>query len=202
MSEGDHRKVSVREYISNMRISLSEIMECEIKEHDFTDDRCGILLKHLSDRGYWKKIEKELSERTIEAYELPKKIVRCDATTVSGYHRIEKGGLFQRGISKDDPNRPQIKIMSGALDPSGMPLATDTVSGERADDGLYRPLIKRMNEYLSNDDVLYVGDCKIGAFGTRLYIKGIRKHYLCPLAMTGHLALQMAKPVRIGVMKE
>jgi len=92
--------------------------------------------------------------------------------------------------------------MSGALDPLGMPLASDTVSGERADDGLYIPLIKRMNEYLSNDDVLYVGDCKIGAFGTRLYIKGIRKHYLCPLPMTGHVARGMERLIRIGVMKE
>jgi len=202
LSEGDHRKVSVREYISDMRVSLSEITGCEIKEHDFTDDRCSILLKYLSKRRYWEKIEKVLSERTIEAYELPKNTVRCDATTVSGYHRIEEGGLFQRGISKDDPNRPQIKIMSGALDPLGMPLASDTVSGERADDGLYRPLIKRMNEYLCNDDVLYAGDCKIGAFGTRLYIKGIRKHYLCPLPMTGHMAREMKRLIRIGVMKE
>ena len=108
MSEGDHRKVSVREYISDMRVCLSEIMGCEIMEHDFTDDRCGILPKCLSKRRYWEKREKELSERTIEAHELPKSTVRCDATTLSGYHRIEKGGLFQRGISKDDPNRPQV----------------------------------------------------------------------------------------------
>jgi len=202
LSEGDHRKVSVREYINDMQMSLSEIMGRELKEHDFTDDRCSILLKRLSDRKSWENIEKELSERTIEAYELPKRVVRCDATTVSGYHRIEKGGLFQRGVSKDDPNRPQIKIMNGSLDPLGMPLASDTVSGERADDVLYRPLIKRMNEYLGNDAVLYVGDCKLGAFETRLYIKGIRKHYLCPLPMTGHTAKQMKELIRVGVMKE
>ena len=202
LSEGDHRKVSVREYINEMRLSLSEITGHEIKEHDFTDDRCGILLKHLSGMKCWEKIEKELSERTIEAYKLPKRTVRCDATTLSGYHRIKKGGLFQRGVSKDDPNRPQIKIMAGSLDPLGMPLASDTVSGERADDVLYRPLIKRMNEYLGNDAVLYVGDCKLGALETRSYIKGIRKHYLCPLPMTGHTARQMKELIRIGVMKE
>lgn len=47
LSEGDHRKVSVREYIRNMHISLSEIMGCKINEHDFTDDRCGIVLKYF-----------------------------------------------------------------------------------------------------------------------------------------------------------
>ncbi len=153
LSEGDHRKVSVREYVRNMRITLSEIMGREIDELDFTDDRCSILLKHLSDRTYQVEIEKVLSERTIDAYKLPKDTVRCDATTLSGYHRIKEGGLFQRGVSKDDPNRPQIKIMSAALDPLGMPLASDAVSGERADDVLYRPLIKRMNAYLGNDSV-------------------------------------------------
>ncbi len=202
LSEGDHRKVSVRDYIKDVRIILSDIMGQEIKEHDFTDDRCGILLKNLSKREYWEKIEKELSERTIEVYELPKMTVRCDATTVSGYHKIEKRGLFQKGISKDDPHRPQIKIMTGALDPLGMPLVTDVVSGDRADDVLYRPIIKRMNEYLGNDAVLYAGDCKIGAFETRLYIRGIEKHYLCPLPMTGKMASQMEELIRIGVMKE
>jgi transposase len=204
LSEGDHRKVSVRGYIKDMRTILSDIMGRKIKERDFTDDRCGILLKNLSKREYWEKIEKELSERTIEVYELPKDkmTVRCDATTVSGYHKIKKGGLFQKGVSKDDPHRPQIKIMTGALDPSGMPLAADVVSGERADDVLYRPIIKRMNEYLCNDAVLYVGDCKIGAFETRLYIKGIEKHYLCPLPLTGKVAIQMEELIRIGVMKD
>ncbi|MCP4157580.1 MAG: hypothetical protein GY757_58255, partial [bacterium] len=147
-------------------------------------------------------IEKELSERTIDAYKLPKDTVRCDATTLSGYHRIKEGGLFQRGVSKDDPNRPQIKIMSAALDPLGMPLASDVVSGERADDVLYRPLIKRMNAYLVNDSVLCVGDCKMGALETRSYIKGIGQCYLCPLPMTGNTAKQMQELVRIGVMEE
>ncbi len=202
LSEGDHCKVSVRDYIKDMRIILSNIMGQEIEELDFTDDRCSILLKNLSRREYWEKIEKELSERTIEAFKLPKETVRCDATTVPGYHKIEKGGLFQRGVSKDDPHRPQIKIMIGALDPLGIPLAADVVSGERADDGLYRPLIKKMNEYLRNDAVLYAGDCKMGAFETRLYIKSIEKHYLCPLPMTGNTAKQMKVLIRIGVMKK
>ena len=35
--------------------------------------------------------------------------------------------------------------MTGSLDPLGLPLATDVLSGERAGDyGLYIPLIKRL----------------------------------------------------------
>ena len=51
---------------------------------------------------------------------------------------------MQFGHSKDDPSRPQIKVMTGSLDPLGLPLATDVLSGERADDGLYIPLIERI----------------------------------------------------------
>ena len=36
--------------------------------------------------------------------------------------------------------------MMGSLDPLGMPLATDVLSGERADDGLYIPIIERIRE--------------------------------------------------------
>jgi len=49
-------------------------------------------------------------------------------------------------VSKDDPTRPQIKVMMGSLDPLGLPLATDVLSGERADDGLYIPLIERIRK--------------------------------------------------------
>ena len=43
--------------------------------------------------------------------------------------------------------------MSAALDPPGMPLASDVVSGERADDGLYIPLIARIIESLKKTGV-------------------------------------------------
>jgi len=202
LSEGDHRKVSVREYVKRMSATLQTITGLEINELDFTDDRLGVLLKHLSKKMYWEKIERELSERSIEAYKLPTETVRCDATTVSGYHKIKEGGLFQKGVSKDDPKRPQIKLMTAALDPLGMPLATDTVSGETADDALYRPVIKRINAYLKDKAVLYVGDSKLSAFDTRTYIKDIGKHYLCPMPNTGDTAKNMEGWVLEGVMQD
>ncbi len=50
--------------------------------------------------------------------------------------------------------------MTDSLDPLGMPLATDAVSGDHADDGLYIPVIKRINAVLQHSGVLYVGDGK------------------------------------------
>ncbi len=85
--------------------------------------------------------EEALSRRTIRVYDLNTDVVRCDATTGSGSHTVTESGVFQFGHSKDDPRLAHITLMSGARDPLGMPLATDVVSGEQADDGLYWPII-------------------------------------------------------------
>jgi transposase len=128
------------------------------------------LLKHLSKPAYWHQIERDLNARSIEVYALPQDVIRCDATTVSGDHEVTEGGLLQFGHSKDDPTRPQIKVMMGSLDPLGMPLATDVLSGERADDGLYLPIIERIRTGLKTPGLLFVGDCKMSALETRAYL--------------------------------
>ncbi len=161
------------------------------------------MLKNLSKPSYWEPIEAELNQKSIRAgYDLETDVVRCDATTVSGYHEVREGGLFQFGHSKDDPSLPHIKLMTGALDPLGMPLATDVVSGERADDGLYVPVINRIHAVLERQGVLYVGDCKLSAIETRLHIKGLGGHYLCPLPQTGKTPEVMAEWVRDGIALE
>lgn len=199
LSEGDHRKVAVREYVRGMQHTLTQITGQRIDELDFTDDRLGILLKHFSQREWWVHIEHDISVDSIEVYELPRDTVRCDATTASGYHLPAEGGLFQFGNSKDDPHRPQIKIMTGSLDPLGMPVATDVVSGERADDGLYIPVIKRINAVLQHSGVLYVGDCKFSSFENRAYVKECAGHYLCPLPQTGETAKKMETWIEAGL---
>src|SRR2546422_4656659 len=115
-------------------------------------------------------VHRELNERSLEVYTLSQDVIRCDATTVSGTHEVSEEGLLQFGHSKDDPSRPQIKVMMGSLDPLGMPLATEVLSGERADDGLYIPLIKRIRRGLNKTGLLFVGDCKMSALETRAYL--------------------------------
>lgn len=202
LSEGDHRKVVVWDFVREMKQSLEFLTGQDVDELDFTDDRLAILLKYLSDREYWMGIEEELSKNTIAVYKLSKETARCDATTVSGYHKTTEKGMFQFGNSKDDPSRPQLKIMMGSLDPLGMPLATDVVPGNRSDDGLYAPIISRMSNILKKTGVLYVGDCKLGSFGNRLHIKSpeIQGHYLCPLPQTGEVAKHMAQWIEKGIL--
>ncbi len=202
LSEGDHRKSSMRQYINEMQNTLKELTGQNVSEDDFTTDRLANLLKYLSVRSYWVAIEQDLSERSIEVYELPTELVRCDATTVSGYHQGDEKSLFQFGHSKDDANLRQIKLMTGALDPIGMPLATDVVSGEKADDRLYIPVIKRVHDSLQKTGVLYCGDCKISALKTRACIRSLGNHYLSPLPLTGKTAADMEAWIEEGLVKK
>jgi len=201
LSEGDHRKVSMEHYIRGMKQTLSDLSGEELEVLDFSDDRLAHLLKHLSNRSYWQRIESALNERSIEVYELVPEVIRCDATTVSGDHEIVEGGLFQFGHSKDDPGRGQIKLMAGTVDPMGMPLATEVVSGEQADDRLYRPLIERMDADLKRRGLLFVGDSKMSSLPTRADIVRRGHRYLSPLPLTGTTAQEMADWIDEGLVK-
>jgi transposase len=166
-----------------------------------SDDRLSHLLKHLSKPTYWHQIECELNARSIEIYDLSQDVIRCDATTVSGDHEVTAEGLLQFGHSKDDPTRPQIKVMLGALEPLGMPLATDVLSGERADDGLYLPIIERIRGGLHKTGLLFVGDCKMSALDTRAYLAKHQDMYLSPLPFTGATAEAMDAWITEGTTK-
>lgn len=199
LTEGDHRKVAVETYVTGMTHTLSQVSGHTIRALDFSDDRLAHLLSHLSKATYWHPIEQALNERSITVHDLPTEVIRCDATTVSGSHDVVEGGLVQFGHSKDDPNRPQIKIMMGALDPLGMPLATDVLSGERADDGLYTAIIDRLQRGLTKPGLLFVGDCKMSALEIRAHLACQQHAYLSPLPLTGTTAEQMTTWISQGV---
>jgi transposase len=185
VSEGDHRKVRVREWVAHRRTMLEQVCGIEIRETDFSDDRLSIVLKRLSQEAEWQGIEADLNRRTVRIYELTAQTVRMDATTVSGEHVVNEAGLFQFGYSKDDPSLAQVKLMLSSLDPLGMPVATQVVSGEQADDGLYIPAFEQGRASVAEADLLWVGDCKMAAFATRSHIHQHQHYYLVPLARTG-----------------
>lgn len=191
LSEGDHRKVMVREWVKERRHMLEQVCGLEIRDTDFTDDRLAIVLKRLSDESTWWAIETELTGNTIRIYHLPSETVRMDATTMSGYHLVSEEGLFQWGHSKDDPTLAQIKVMMASLDPLGMPAATHVVSGESADDGLYIPIFDQVRETLSTNQLLWVGDCKMSAQSVRAHIHLNEHYYLTPLSRVGQVPQQL-----------
>jgi transposase len=80
-----------------------------------------------------------------------------------------------------------------------MPLSTDVLSGERADDGLYIPIIERIRSGLNKTGLLFVGDCKMSALDTRAYLARHQDWYLSPLPLTGATAVAMDAWITTGV---
>jgi transposase len=149
---------------------------------DFTDDRLEIVLRRLSDDTRWAAFEAALNQHTVRVYDLSSKQVHVDSTSASVYATVSEGGLCQFGHSKDErPALPQVKGRQAVWDPLGMPLATDVVSGERADAPLYLPCIARVQASWGRHGRLYVGDCKMAARETRARLATAGDFSLCPL---------------------
>jgi transposase len=160
---------------------------------DFTDDRLTLLLRGLSRASTWQAIETDLGRSIIRVYNLKQERIRLDPTTVSGHHAGGDDSLFQFGHSKDDPSLRQVKVMVAALDPLGLPVATQVVAGHRADDPLYIPAVDQVLKIIDGIGLLFVGDSKMSALGIRAHIQRLGHHYLCPLALTGNTGNDLAQ---------
>jgi transposase len=182
LSRGDHRMVHVEPWVATRLWTLGATTGQAVTRVDFTDDRLEIVLRRLSDDERWSAFEAALNQHTVRVYDLSTDRVHIDSTSASVYATVSDGGLFQLGHSKDyRPDLPQVKVMQAVLDPLGMPLATDVVSGERADDPLYMPCIERVQASMGRHGLLYVGDCKMASRDTRARIAAAGDFYLCPL---------------------
>src|SRR5439155_463562 len=154
-----------------------------LEMRDLADDRLADVLRHLSDDEHWRAFEQELTGQLVRVYDLRADCVRLDSTTASSYGAVSEDGLLQLGHSKDHrPDLPQLKVMLATLDPLGMPMATEVLAGQRADDPLYLPAIDRVRACLKTPGLLYVGDCKMAALETRASIQAAGDYYLCPLS--------------------
>jgi transposase len=182
LSRGDHRLVHVEPWVAKRLWTLEATTGQPVKRVDFTDDRLEIVLRRLSDDIGWAAFESALNQHTVRVYDLATERVHVDSTSASAYATVTEGGLFPFGHSKDyRPDLPHVKVMQAVLDPLGMPLATDVVSGERADDPLSVPCIERVRASVGRHGLLYVGDCKMASRETRALIAAPGDVYLCPL---------------------
>jgi transposase len=183
LSQADHRMNQVQSWVERQVDTLRTCAGQPVQVLDLTDDRLADVLRILSDDIYWANFERGLTGTLLRVYDLRPTRVRLDSTTVSGYWEVSEDGLFQFGHSKDHrPDLPQLKVMLATLDPLGLPIATDVLSGERADDRLYLPAIARVRASLPQRGLLYVGDCKMGALETRAGVQAGGDFYLCPLS--------------------
>ena len=184
LSRGDHRMNHVRESVAQAIHTFAGSVPVSIQELDFTDDRLADLLHALSDEETWEAIETELNAHTLKVYELTTETVRLDTTTVTV--DTEPKGMLRLGHSKDHrPDMPQVKMMLASLDPLAMPLVTQVVAGNCADDPLYLPAVEQVRTSVNKRGLLYVGDSKMASAKTRHGIAVGGDFYLTPLSAVG-----------------
>lgn len=182
LSEANHRLSHVQTWAAQRLTLLEGCLGQRVRALDLSDDRLAAVLDYLSKDLAWRDYERALNRRLLRVYELAPERVRIDSTTAKGYVEVSPEGLFQFGHSKDHrPDLPQIKINLAVLDPLGLPLTTTVVAGQQADDPLYVPEIKRVQQSLGYQGVTYIGDSKMAALQTRAYVVKSQNFYLCPL---------------------
>jgi transposase len=173
----------VQDWASRRLTSLRECGLESLTALDVTDDRLADVLRLLSDDERYRAFEQELMGHLLRVSALEASCVRLDTTTVSRYADVNEEGLLQLGHSKDHrPDLPHVNIALAPLDPFGVPLASDVLSGEQADDPVYVPLIDRVHQGLERAGLLSVGDCKIAAEKTCAHVQAQGDFYLCPLS--------------------
>jgi len=186
LTEQDHRLVEVRAWVNDRREMFNRALGIELRDTDLSDDRLAIVVSVLGEDCIQRQLDAALLGEWLTVYSLPTETTRLDSTSVSVYGGGEAGSLLQQGHSKDHrPDLAQFKVMLSTLDPLGLPLACEVVSGERADDGLYIPAYERMVAGLGRRDVLVVGDSKMAALGTRGHLVSRGSSYLCSYRPVG-----------------
>ena len=195
VTSGDHRKVHVKEAMTQCHHTMSQLLGIPLSENEFGDDRLGRLLNGLGQPEVPGEIDCELNLRTIRYYKLDteRATTRLDSTSVSVYGDGDGTSVLQYGHSKDHrPDLKQFKVMMAELDPLGMPLVTQLIRGGAADDGLYVPAYEQMCR-ATGRNILVIGDVKMSALETRAHIHMQGSRYLTPLANVGRVPEQMAQ---------
>ncbi len=184
LSELDHRLNQVERWAEQHLGTLGGCLGAEVRALDFSDDRLARGLELLSDDAQWQRFEAALNQRCIRVYKLKPERVRIDTTSASGYWQVTEDGLFQLGHSKDHrPDLPQLKVFLATLDPMGMPVATQVVGGNLADDPLYIPAIDQVRQGIGERGLLYIGDCKMMSLETRAHLEAGDDDYLGPFSL-------------------
>lgn len=183
LSQADHRLSYVQPWAAARLHTLAHLAHQPVRALDFSDDRLAYLLAAFSDDARWVPFEATLNRQVVQVYDLARSPVRVDTTTASGYWQITADGLFQFGHSTDHrPDLPQVKVLVAGLDPLALPLVTEVVAGQRADDPLYGPAIQRVRRALGRSGgLLFIGASKMGALDTRGAVVAGADFYLCPL---------------------
>jgi transposase len=184
-SQGDHRLCPLQPWAQDNLHTLAACLGKSVRPLDFQDDRLADMLDHLARDGSWQDCEADLNRHTVRVYRLAPSFFRVDTTTANSYVEVlSERGLFQFGHRKDRDDLPQLKVALATLDPLGMPVTTLVVPGNCADDPLYVPEVRKVQQAFGQGGKTFVRDCKGAALTTRAYLASSQDYYLCPLPET------------------
>jgi len=194
-----HRFSGMESWVNQHRTVIERSTGWQVGEKDATDDRLGLLSQVLGqDDEDTSECQLQLGKTTISGYQLPKEIGRYDTTSFNVHHHPEKGknGILEFGHSKNHrPDLLQFKQGLATLDPAGVPIVSETLPGNRADDPCYLPAWRRMVDTIGSPDFLFIADCKAASCETRAVIDHDKGCYLFPLPMTGETPRHIEKLV-------
>lgn len=197
-----HRLSGMESWVNQHQTVIEGATGWQVGEKDATDDRLGRLSEVLGqDDEAISECQLRTGQSIISAYQLPTEIARYDTTSFNVYHHPEDGknGILEFGHSKNHrSDLLQFKQGLATLDPAGVPILSETLSGNRADDPCYLPAWRRMVKTLGKPDFLFIADCKAASYETRATIDHGKGYYLFPLPMTGgtpsHIEAFMLNP--------
>lgn len=184
-----HRLSGMESWLIEHKTTIERVTGWKLGDKDATDDRLGRMVEVFGeDDDKSTEFQLQIGQHMISAHELPTEIGRYDTTSFNVYHQSNNSddGLLEFGHSKNyRPDLLQFKQGLGTLDPAGIPLITETISGNRADDKYYVPAWRRMTRTIGHAEFLFIADCKAASLETRAVIDKEEGYYLFPLPMTG-----------------
>lgn len=184
----NHRLYQMEQWVGEHQNLIQLITGWELTRKDATDDRLGAMLEVLgADESMRITFQQSMGRHLIQAYDLPTDVARYDTTSFSVRHgSSDSDGLLRFGHSKDHrPDLLQFNQGLGVLDPAGVPLYSETLPGNTADDTRYVQAWREMAKTIGDANFLYVADCKAAALSTRATLDKEGGRYLSPLPMTG-----------------
>jgi transposase len=193
LSQCDHRLSYVEDWARQRQRVLTWQLRSPVSDKDFTDDRLEDLLRRLGDveRRPWEALDQQLGQHLMVAYALPSQAGRIDSTTVSVYHQPAQPDqtLLKFGRSKDHrPDLRQFMQQLGTLDPAGIPLISQTLAGNSAEDPHYLPAWRRMVSIVGRADWLLIADSKFSSLANQAQVQAGGGFYLAPLPLKGNVA--------------
>jgi transposase len=184
-----HRLYGMEQWLNQHKAVIQQITGWQIGDKDATDDRLGIMTEVLGEndeKSY--EFQQDLNQHTIVAHELPTDTARYDTTSFNVSHEVndDKNGILHFGHTKNyRPDLLQFKQGLAVLDPAGIPILSETLPGNMADDPCYFPAWQRIVKTLGRTDFLYIADSKASATKVRMGIDIGNGLYLFPLPKTG-----------------